>query len=84
MIAGVALAIGGCASRTVPASYPVEAASSPRAAEAAPAHVTVALNREPPLPGQSSAGWPGLAPGDPAHTPAAGHHHHHGAGHAGH
>jgi hypothetical protein len=83
---GITLALGGCASRAVPASYPANGPLSPQAPEAAPAQVTVALRGEPPLPGEGSAGWTGLEAGDPAHTPAVdhSHHHHHGAGHAGH
>ncbi len=40
--------------------------------EAKPIAVDVALRGDPPLPGQSRAGWPGLV------EPAANPHHHHG------
>ncbi|HEY6878473.1 MAG TPA: hypothetical protein VI299_10670 [Polyangiales bacterium] len=79
-LAGLVLALSGCVSRSAPASYPANAASSRQAPELAPGDVTVALRREPPLPGQSTTGWPGLAVGEPANE---GMHHggHHHAGH---
>jgi hypothetical protein len=72
-----AMAAGGCASRSASPSYPANAALSPQAPEAPSAHVTVALQHEPPLPGERNAGWPGLeqASGDAPHNEHAGHDH---------
>jgi hypothetical protein len=50
-----------CASRSVPAYHPAKAASSAQAPEAGLADVTHSLTGEPPMPGEPSAGWPGLA-----------------------
>jgi len=47
----------GCASRSLPASYPENAASSAQAPEATQANVTVSLSGEPPLPGEPEGAW---------------------------
>jgi hypothetical protein len=52
---------GGCASRSIPTSYPENAASSAQAPEAELANVTVALSGEPPLPGEPAGAWGTLA-----------------------
>lgn len=52
---------GGCASRSLPTSYPENAASSAQAPEAKLANVTVALSGEPPLPGEPAGDWGTLA-----------------------
>jgi hypothetical protein len=72
-----ALLLVGCASRTVPTTFPASAAAAPDAAAAAPADVTAALASEPPLPGQPVTAWPALR--DDTEKPAAhgGHHAHH-------
>lgn len=57
----------GCASRTVPDTFPHASPASTHAPELPPARVDRALSGDPPLPGQSTEGWPGLrAPDDPA------------------
>lgn len=57
----------GCASRTVPDAFPRASPASTQAPELPPARVDRALSGDPPLPGQSTEGWPGLrAPDDPA------------------
>lgn len=56
----------GCASRTVPDTFPRASPASTQAPELPPARVDRALSGDPPLPGQSTEGWPGLhAPDDP-------------------
>lgn len=75
-IAVLALAAAACASRALPASFPVSAAASPSAAPAPPARVGVALAEDPPLPGEPAARWPGIE-GD--RSAQAHNHHHHGA-----
>lgn len=49
LLAALAAACGGCASREVPASFPPSSAASERAGEAPPAVVTASLDAEPPL-----------------------------------
>ena len=85
-----------CASRSAPASYPANAASSAQAPEGKQADVTLALTGEPPLPGDPTGGWRGLGestdgsaapataptPGDAA-DPHAGHGQHGGHQHHG-
>jgi hypothetical protein len=72
-----------CATREVPTSFPRDAAASPDAKQAPAAPVGAALAEDPPLPGESTARWPGLddgqSPTDGAADPHAHHHHHHGA-----
>lgn len=60
------VALVGCASRSVPDAFPATSAASPEGAEAAPAPVAVALQSDPPLPGETLAGWEGLTPAGPA------------------
>lgn len=75
------LALVACASRTLPESAPTGSALAFDGAPAPPADVTRALRSDPPLPGEASAGWPGLgadAPtGEHAHSAHA---HDHGQG----
>lgn len=72
----VSTLLAGCASRSVPARFPETSPASSSAPEGGRASVTRALDEDPPLPGSSTDGWPGLAPtSDPAPT---GHEHHHG------
>jgi hypothetical protein len=71
-IAIALLALAGC-SRSFPSTFPRSSAAS---TEAAPARTTVmarALREDPPLPGEPTEGWEGLAPG----APQGGHHHGH-------
>ncbi|WP_437756694.1 hypothetical protein [Sorangium sp. So ce1389] len=78
----VVAALGGCAPRSRPASFPASSAASPEAAEAPAPRIGVALSEDPPLPGAPAAGWVGL---EPAKAPGAGadpHQHHHHQGHA--
>jgi len=66
----------GCASRSVPASFPNTSPASASAPEASRAPVPRALAEDPPLPGEPTEGWPGLRPaGEPA---AGGHEQHRG------
>ena len=70
----------GCAARRLPPTFPVSAAASPAAAAAPVAPVTVSLQGDPPLPGESNAGWPGLTPSPSskeAGPPPPGTHHEH-------
>ena len=80
VISAVAFALlsSGCASRSVPASFPSTSAASASAPEASRTSVTRALDEDPPLPGASTEGWPGLRP---AAEPAAGGHEQHAGGH---
>ncbi len=55
----------GCASRTVPVSFPPTSAASISGAEAKPSSVIRTLLEDPPLPGESTDQWPGLRPADP-------------------
>ncbi len=66
-------ALAGC-SRSVPAEFPRASAASAEASAAPPARVGLAIEEEPPLPGEAREGWEALDRG----TPAAGHHGHHG------
>jgi hypothetical protein len=68
-------------SRSVPASFPSGSAASLDAREAPEARVGTVLTGDPPLPGEPSAGWPGLDEAGAGDAPGAGehHHHHHGA-----
>lgn len=50
-----------CASRALPASFPSDAPASAAAAAAPMAPVGVSLAEDPPLPGEPTADWPGLA-----------------------
>jgi hypothetical protein len=64
-MAGVAIA--ACSSREVPATWPDESPASPAAQAAPGAVVTRALEAHPPLPGEATSGWVGLAaPAEPA------------------
>jgi hypothetical protein len=75
-----AVALAGCAPRSVPVPFPASTAASPEAAEAPSPRVGVALSEDPPLPGEPTAGWVGLepAPGGGADPHQHHHHHHHG------
>jgi hypothetical protein len=55
------LVLSACASRSAPAEYPANAASSAQAPEAQLANVTLALSSEPPLPGEPDGAWSGLS-----------------------
>ena len=62
----------GCATRALPLSFPATAAASPSAAAGTIAAVDGSLRADPPLPGESTAGWPGLEePGTAAAPPAS-------------
>lgn len=56
----VGLSVVACASRSVPMSFPKTSAASPDAEAAPVARVGVALDQDPPLPGESTEGWRGL------------------------
>ena len=59
--AGLIAVLAACASRSAPSSYPADAPASRQAPEAQPAEVTRTLASDPPLPGESTAGWVGFA-----------------------
>lgn len=70
-----ALLLGAC-SRELPSEWPDSSAVAIHAEPAPPATVTLALDSDPPLPGEPSEGWIGLERPD---TGAAHEHHpHHG------
>jgi len=83
----------GCASRSLPTSFPVASPASPASFQPARSHVTRAVEEDPPLPGAPAEGWPGLDRGarpdptvhrhhagdDDAPAAAATHHIHHEA-----
>jgi hypothetical protein len=74
--------VGIACSRSVPASFPIGSAASTAEAEAPAAQVGVVLAADPPLPGESTIGWPGLEEADAGDAPAAGsvgHQHHQAA-----
>jgi hypothetical protein len=71
LVASLALACGGPA---LPSPMPSRSAASLDALEAPRATVTRALDEEPPLPGESVEGWPGLA--HSSEEPAREEHHH--------
>ena len=58
MLAG--LSVVACASRSVPMSFPKTSAASTDAEEAPPARIGVALEQDPPLPGEPTGDWWGL------------------------
>lgn len=68
------LSLGGCA-RSLPATLPPSSAASAAATEAPAATVARALRADPPLPGESTAGWEGLEPSTPAQHGGHGHAH---------
>ena len=59
---------GGCATRAVPAAFPIGSAASPASAEAPKRSVIVTLRSDPPLPGEPAAEWAGLEPEPPSKT----------------
>ncbi|MCB9596482.1 MAG: hypothetical protein H6719_27410 [Sandaracinaceae bacterium] len=59
LFAALALALVGC-SRELPTTFPSGSAASLDEPEAPVASVGVALEQEPPLPGEPSSGWEGL------------------------
>jgi hypothetical protein len=70
------LAATGCAPHGVPPNLPRSSVASPEGGEAAPARVTLALDEDPPLPGEVTEGWRGLRGDDDASKSAE--HDHHG------
>ncbi len=76
-VAAAAL-VSACASRPLAPSFPASSPASPTAEPAAQADVTTALRGDPPLPGESTQGWPGLADAPAAEAEG------HGAAHGGH
>lgn len=83
LVAAIAAIVAAACSRSLPASFPSESAASPEAAPAPAARVGAMLAGDPPLPGEPSAGWPGLDDAGAGEAPPANHdhhhHHHHGA-----
>jgi hypothetical protein len=66
------LAASAC-SRSLPETWPAQTPLSVEAPPAAAANVTLALDADPPLPGEAREGWTGLE----AAAPSGGHQHHH-------
>ena len=60
------LVLTGCAPRAVPTAFPLTSAASPRAVEAPQSPVAIALREEPPLPGEPTEAWTGLAEPSPS------------------
>ncbi len=75
-------ALAACASRPLHPEVPRSSAASPEAAAPAPADVAIALESDPPLPGEPTEGWLGLE--TPTDEGASGHEHHGHHGHDGH
>ena len=76
--------MGACASRPLHPDFPEASAASPETAAPAPAEVAIALEADPPLPGEPTEGWLGLeAPPEDGSSPHEGHGHHgsHDGGH---
>lgn len=67
----VVLFVGGCASSSLPAHLPVASPASLDAEPGRPAVVGLALEEEPPLPGDPLGGWTGLE-SEPSTAEAAG------------
>jgi hypothetical protein len=76
----IALAFAGslACSRDLPSQWPESSPTSSSAQELPAANVTLALDSDPPLPGEPAEGWIGLEQA-PAEDPHA-HHRHHGHG----
>lgn len=78
------LAALACSPRAVPDPFPTASAASPSAAEPPAPSAAIALGQEPPLPGEDTSGWTGLAPqGGTAADPHAHHRGMHGMQHGG-
>lgn len=65
------LSAAGCATRSVPTTFPAASSASADAPEAPRVPVARTLEGDPPLPGAPSSGWEGLDPIDETATPAA-------------
>jgi len=78
------LVVIACSPRAVPDPFPTASAASPAAAEPPAPPAAIALRQEPPLPGEDTSGWVGLAPqGGAAADPHAHHRGVHGMQHGG-
>jgi hypothetical protein len=75
-LAVVAVLAGSACSRDVPSQWPDSSPASNAAKELPNAKVTLALDSDPPLPGEPAEGWIGLEQ-PPSEDPHA-HHRHHG------
>lgn len=71
------LLVAGCVVRPLPTSFPPESAAAVRGQAVPSAELTVALDSDPPLPGEPLGGWFGLAPSTAARPT-----HDHGGAHA--
>lgn len=70
---------GAACSRELPSQWPTSSPASSGAAQLPPAPVTLAVDEDPPLPGEDAEGWFGLE--RPAANGGEHHHsHHHGHG----
>jgi hypothetical protein len=75
VLMGASFLAVGCAGREVPVRFAAQSALSSNAREAPVADPTVALTSDPPLPGEATGAWLGLAPdggvsgvGGPSHA----------------
>lgn len=67
VLAVLSLSLGACAtSRWSGGEIPPTSAASPSSPPAPERHVGTALEQEPPLPGDSGEGWPGLEEQSPS------------------
>ncbi|HLT38935.1 MAG TPA: hypothetical protein VK034_21775 [Enhygromyxa sp.] len=69
---------GSACSRELPSQWPTGSPASGDAAEAPTAVVTLALDGDPPLPGEPADGWIGLEQAPSSDDPHAHHRHHQG------
>lgn len=74
VVLALVLGASSCAPRGLPSRLPSASVASAEGPSAAPARVTVALDEEPPLPGEPLEDWEGLR--RPAGEEAGAHHHH--------
>jgi len=77
VLALAAALFSGCGGRRVPARFPAHSAPSLEACEAPVDDPTVALTSDPPLPGEPTGPWQGLAPDAGAAAAPGGHVHAH-------
>lgn len=68
-------AMTACSPRTLPDRFPTASSVSAEAPEPPPPPAAVALREDPPLPGETSSGWLGLAAGQDGSTDPHAHHH---------
>lgn len=77
-IALVLVLAGSACSRELPSEWPTTSPASTTVEEAPTANVTLALDGDPPLPGEPADGWIGLDRAPSGEDPHAHHRHHQG------